>query len=138
MCQGRADSTTVEEKWRWVRVPELPRCCTNSCGYRCWCALVRGLLVIRGCFGEIQTRERGAVMVVAAGCTKKMTRWSSVVIDTSTNSDDSSGGYVSDDGRVEKTMQSQTTGVAAVTVFSGDSASWWLHSGVSNSGRTGS
>ena len=60
--------------------------------------------MIRGCFGEIQTRERGAVMVVAAGCTKKMTRWSSVVIDTSTNSDDSSGGYVSDDGARKKMM----------------------------------
>jgi len=32
----------------------------------------RGLLVIRGCFVEMQSRERGAVMVVA-GCTEKTT-----------------------------------------------------------------
>jgi len=43
--------------------------------------------VIRGCFGEMQTRERGVVMVVAVGCTEKTTRQSSVVVDIGTNND---------------------------------------------------
>ena len=49
-----------------------------------------------------------------------------------------SPGMVVAAGRAEKTMQSRTTGAAAVTGFSWVSASWWLRSGVSNGGRTGS
>ena len=96
-----------------------------------------------------------------------MTRRSSVAIDTSANSDGSSGvcvltmargrrgcgGFVLVDavhgrwvqsgvvvaaGRAEKAMQSWSTGAAVVTGFFEVSTSWWLRSGVSSGGRTGS
>jgi len=52
----------------------------------------------------MQTRDRGVVMVVAAGCMEKTTRRSSVVVDIGVNSDGSDGGCVSTVARPLKVL----------------------------------
>ena len=94
-----AEPTTIAEKWRWVRILELSRCRTNG----------------RGCFAEMQSRKRGAVTVVAAGCSEKTTRQSSVVIVTCANSDGSSGVYVFyDDARKKRVWWLRARGCSSL------------------------